>query len=307
MKKILAVLLILALLLSLAACGGQTKETSAVNPSSATASTVEATPTPEPSAEPTPEPTAEPTPTPAAKPGDQDILTEKMWLVAGEHASENFFPSWLDTERGIFSYEDRGVGKVVDKHGNIVLETSRWSLRLVQPTWYPVGEGYARFSYREKGAAQEPQNQDEFESLYNTYLEFNNGMDVYVAVYDFDGNYVRESSVEYDNEDTLYSVSPKREDGIVWPLNKSEGYSISPVSDDSLLIEPIDDGFLVKTKDGEELGHIVYEARGENECFATSMGNVITVWEVSTEDYYGEEELFYNGQRIYWVDIDLEN
>lgn len=117
MKKMIAILLALLMMLSLAACGEEEKSVESVGGQDGPEVTVTAEPTktPEPTPEATPKVTPEPTPTPEAEPEDDLKATAESFIGAaleeliaaiGEPESSDYAPSCIGPgEDGNLYYE----------------------------------------------------------------------------------------------------------------------------------------------------------------------------------------------------------
>lgn len=119
MKKTIAIILALMLVLSLAACGGEKEAIDSIGgqdgPEVTATATPAATPEPTPAPETTPEPTAEPTPVPIEEPEDDLKATAESFIGAaleeliaaiGEPESSDYAPSCLGPgEDGNLYYE----------------------------------------------------------------------------------------------------------------------------------------------------------------------------------------------------------
>ena len=118
MKKTIAIILALMLVLSLAACGEEQKAIDAIGGQDGPEVTATATPAPEATPEPTPEPTPKPTAEPAEEPAPEDDLkttaesfigaaVEELIAAIGEPQSSDYAPSCLGEggEDGNLYYE----------------------------------------------------------------------------------------------------------------------------------------------------------------------------------------------------------
>lgn len=210
----------------------------------------------------------------------EDVLTDRMRFLAesryGVEVTERY------EEQGTYlvclAADGKGAGtpySIVDREGNTVLtgyEDSLWR----------TGNGYARILYCEPGTM------DETGSVYEMVMGEIPG-DVYVELYNWDGDFVERQKLECEPADAWIEgprVYP-RSGGQYVDYGNLYGGDYS-ASEDTVVCERVADGFIVRSKAGEELGHIVIE--DAEELTPIVVGDLLSFW----KDY--------SFVRVYWVD-----
>lgn len=210
----------------------------------------------------------------------EDVLTERMHFLAdsdyGVEVTERY------EEQGTYlvcmAADGKGAGtpySIVDREGNTVLKGYEDSL-------WRTANGYARILYCEPGTVEETR------SVYEMVMGDIPG-DVYVELYDWDGNFVERQKLECEPADA-WIAGPRvytRSGGEYVDYGNLYGGDYS-VSEDTVACERVADGFIVRSKAGEELGHIVIE--DAEALTPIVVGDLLGLW----KDY--------SFARFYWVD-----
>lgn len=210
----------------------------------------------------------------------EDVLTERMRFLADSYDGVEVTERY--EEQGTYliclAAEGKGAGtpySIVDREGNTVLKGYEDSL-------WRTANGYARILYCEPGTVEETR------SVYAMVMGDIPG-DVYVELYDWDGNFVERQKLDCE-PDNAWIEGPRvypRSGGQYVDYGNLYGGDYS-VSEDTVECERVADGFIVRSKAGEELGHIVIE--DAEALTPIVVGDLLGLW----KDY--------SFARFYWVD-----